>query len=105
MQTVHQRFPHLDHLLNAYMHQDWQIYGETLEDVVAAYAEDTSSDDIALLHAEIGEFLSNQNNLTEPAYCQLYPNSALPSGWGMSVRSWLSLVDDLATQRAPSFGL
>lgn len=105
MQAVHQRFSHLDHFLNAYMHQDWRIYGETLEDVVTAYVEDTSSDDIALLHAEISEFLSNPNDLTEPAYRQLYPNSALPSGWNMNVRSWLSLVDELATQRAPSFGL
>ncbi len=103
MQAVRRNFPHLDHFLNAYMHQDWQIYGETLENVVAIYVEDVSSDDVALLHDEISEFLSTQEDLSEPAYRQLYPNSVLPSGWGMTVQRWLEFVDELAVQRVPSF--
>ena len=71
MQIVHRNCPHLGHFLNAYMHQDWQIYGKTLESVVAAYIEDTPPDDIAMLHAEIDDLLNGHDELTEAAYHQL----------------------------------
>jgi hypothetical protein len=42
MSDMRQPLPHLDEFLNGYMHQDWRIFGDTLEDVVAVYASDTS---------------------------------------------------------------
>jgi hypothetical protein len=90
------RFPHLDRFLNAYMHQDWRLFGDTLEDVVQSYAIDSSSDDLNRLHSEIIEFLQSEGGNIELDYHRLYPNSVLPSGWDMTANEWLRYVASAA---------
>ena len=94
------RFPHLDHFLNAYMHQDWQLFGDTLEAVVGAYAADTYPEGADRLREEIDQFLRFEGVRLEADYPRLYPNSVLPSGWHMTAAEWLRWVARLAGNRA-----
>jgi CdiI immunity protein len=96
MSALRDKLPHLDHFLNAYMHQDWQIFGNTIEAVIAAYAEDTSAEEVYALRDEIAMLLEAEGDRIEPAYHSLYPNSVLPSGWGMTAQQWLRRVAELA---------
>jgi hypothetical protein len=90
------KFPHLDHFLNAYMHQDWKLFGDSLESVVRGYAVDTSPHDVRQLKAEIDQFIASEGDNIEPDFHRLYPNSVLPSGWGMTAEQWLREVAKLA---------
>jgi hypothetical protein len=100
MAALRDRLPHLDHFLDAYMHQDWRLFGDTLEAVVAAYAEDTSPGDVGALRSEIALLLAAFGNRVEPIYLALYPNGVLPSGWGMTVEQWLRRIAQLAASHS-----
>lgn len=93
------QFPHLDYFLNAYMHQDWRLFGDSLEKVLDAFVDDSSPDDLNSLRAEILEFLVLKGNRVEADYHALYPNSILPSGWGLSVEDWLQQIADAVEKR------
>jgi hypothetical protein len=97
----HLRFPHLDHFLNACMHQDWRMYGDDLTAVVATYAADTPPDGAERLQAEIEQFLRSEGSRVETDYYQLYPNSALPSAWDTTAADWLRLIARLAGNPVP----
>lgn len=95
MDASRSRFPHLDHFLNAYMHQDCRLFGDSIEDVVKAYSLDSpesSIENLDRLRSEIIEFINAEGNSIEPDYHKLYPNSVLPSGWGMTVEQRLRTV-------------
>ena len=94
-------FPHLDLFLNAYMHQDWRIFGETLEAVIAAYAEDTSPEEVAALRGEIARLIETEGDQLEVDWLRRYPNSVLPSGWDMTAQQWLRRISELATAHTP----
>jgi hypothetical protein len=93
-------FPHLDHFLNTYMHQDWDLFGPDLEGVIETYVKDTSSEDVAAMRDEITGFLASHRDREEPTYQRLFPNSVLPSGWQMTTREWLLHVAKLALDRS-----
>jgi hypothetical protein len=93
--------PCLDHFLNAYMHQDWTIFGDSLQDVVKTFADDSSPEDVRGLQADIGAFVRGEGSHLEADFRKLFPNSASPSGWGMSAEQWLNHVAGLAGAIAP----
>lgn len=108
MAALRDTLPRLDHFLDAYMHQDWRLFGDTLEAVVATYAEDTSAEDVSALREEIAMLLAAFGDRVEDVYHALYPNGVAPSGWGMTVEGWLRQVSQLtmdhsleADQKAP----
>jgi hypothetical protein len=94
-------FQHLDHFLNAYMHQDWDLFSESLSDVVHTYIAETSVGDAARLRSEIDEFISMHGLDLDAAFYRLFPNSALPSGWNMSVEQWLQQVSQITEAARP----
>jgi hypothetical protein len=85
----------MDHFLNAYMHQDWDLFGESLSTVVHTCIEQPSADDAAMLRSEIDEFIGMEKLDTEAAHYRSFPNCVLPSGWNMSVEQWLQQVSSL----------
>ena len=102
MSNPRQPLPHVDDFLNAYMHQDWRMYGDTLEDVVAVYAQDTSYDDLKALYDEINALLEFGGNWIDTHYRTIYPNSVLPQAWNMTPRQWLAHVANVAQELALS---
>lgn len=96
------RFPRLDHFLNAYMHQDWRLFGNSLEDVVREYASDSSASDVRSLQREIHFLLVSEGDRIEADYYRLFPNSVLPSAWHMTVADWLRYVAKLAGKYSPT---
>ncbi len=101
MDALLSKFPHLDHFLNAYMHQDWRLSGDSLHDVLLTYAKDTSPDDLMGLQSEIGDFIQQQGSEIEARYYTLFPNSAIPSGWDMKPDQWLNHVAQLTGEILP----
>lgn len=104
MSSTTTTFPQLDHFLNGYMHQDWSLFGNSLHDVVAAFADDTSEDDVKGLQANIDAFLLAEGSRLEADFPVLYPNSVTPAGWGMTAGQWLTHVAGLAASIAAPDG-
>jgi hypothetical protein len=101
METL-DRFPHLDQFLNGYMHQDWHLFGDSLQDVVLTYAQDTSPNDVINLQSEINEFIKLEGNKIEADYYRLFPNSVAPAGWDMKVDQWLHHVAGITARILPN---
>ncbi len=97
-------FPRLDHFLNGYMHQDWALFGDSLQTVVAAFADDTSADDVRGLQADIAAFMRAEGSRLEFDFPSMFPNSVTPSGWGMTAGQWLTHVAGLAAAIAAPDG-
>lgn len=95
-------FPHLTHFLDAYLHQDWDVDGETLEQVISAYVINSTPSDIVAFEHEIQQFLENDIEQTEVVYSSVYPNGVIPSAWDMTTAQWLRHIVALALERSPS---
>jgi hypothetical protein len=52
-----QQFPRLDNLMGGWFHQDFDIEGNTLEEIIGSYTAVTPAETQAQLVAEIREFL------------------------------------------------
>ena len=90
--------PALDHLMGAYLHQDYDLYGKTPMDAVEAFLNDEP--DLARpLAAEIDALLAS--GLTEQEVerrvfdlgCQVYPDKGY-AGY----RPWLAVIAERARE-------
>ncbi len=97
-------FPRLDHFLNGYMHQNWMFFGDSLQNVVAAFADDTSTDDVRGLQVDFDAFIRAEGNRQEADFPAIFPNSVTPYGWGMTAGQWLTHVAGLAASIAAPDG-
>lgn len=88
--------PCLDHFLNAYMHQDWTVFGDSLQDVVKTFADDSAPEDVRGLQADIDVLVATEGSQLEADFRVLFPNSVSPAGWGMTAEQWLHHVAGLA---------
>jgi hypothetical protein len=88
-------FPDLDHFMGAYMHQDWQLFGNTVEEVVARHVKVSDPDEAHGLKMDIKRFVSYKGNDLDREYERLFPGSVIPSAWDMSTREWLLWIERL----------
>jgi hypothetical protein len=101
-------FPYLDHFIGAYMHQDWQLFGNTVEEVVASFVKVSDADESHGLKMDIKRFVNYKGNDLDREYQRLFSGSVEPSSWDMSTREWLlwieRLVGEELRKRAPEGG-
>jgi hypothetical protein len=97
-------FPALRDFLG-YMSEDWDLFGDTLEAVVAYYVKGGSPEDARMVEADIKRFIDAKGNDLDQEYQRLFPDAAWPSGWNMTTRDWLLWIERLAGEerrkRAP----
>ncbi len=86
-------YPDLAHLLGAYLHQDFAIYGGTLADAVTAFAEDDAPKAASGARSDIARLLQDHAPDLERALRLLEPGHARPPG--MDARSYLHWLDGL----------
>ena len=77
------------------MHQDWKLFGSTLESVVQTYKNDVSEDEILHLQLDIKDIIADCGNNIETDFVIMFPNSVIPSGWDMTVEQWLLYICDI----------
>ena len=58
-------YPHLRAFLGSWLHQDFDLEGDTLEDVVKAYCRVARPDEKRTLRADINEFLQEQGDIED----------------------------------------
>lgn len=94
MRDYTNEFPHLDHLIGGYFHQDWRTDGDTSEDVVKLFCRMERREHRRGVVKDIEELL----NLTETEFQLLQALNAFGCAYQVdgSIREWLKGVGDIA---------
>ena len=90
-------YPYLDALIGGWFHQDFDIEGDTLEAMIAAFKKVRTPTDCAQTRADIARLLSRYDDKALPQeFVRLFQPDVTVEGWdGMSTRQWLTRIDAL----------
>jgi contact-dependent growth inhibition (CDI) system CdiI-like immunity protein len=89
-------YPFPDALIGGWFHQDFDIAGNTLEEVITSYKKVDAPEDLADARAEIERLLGrcDDQELTREVI-RLFEPGVDPEAWGMSTRQWLMRIHAL----------
>ncbi|GGH07014.1 contact-dependent growth inhibition system immunity protein [Silvibacterium dinghuense] len=91
-----EHYPHLDALLGGYFHQDFDLFGDTLAEILATYREDTSAEERAATRADIERFLGTygpEAQAVNEALERIFKPGVIIEGWdGLNATQWLEEV-------------
>jgi len=91
-------FPHLWTLMGGTFHQDFDINGNTLEEIVGSFKRETDPEVWALTRRDIERFLAERPNDKQMIedFEQMFVPQVITEGWGgMTTRQWLIRVSEL----------
>jgi len=88
-------YPELDQLLHIYFGQDFDLWGNTIEELVGCYKRDSPVKDHQILLEEIARFRQAHPQDLDAAFHSAYPNETNPAGWGHTTDSFLTEVERL----------
>jgi hypothetical protein len=93
-------YPRLDNFFGAYLNQDYQLSGETIEEVVDTYTQDTSAEYRKELSDEIARFCRAHSHDLDAALSASYGFHFDPALWDHSAASFFELVQRLLQREA-----
>lgn len=94
-------FPVLSNFMGSWFHQDFDIEGDTLEEIVAAFKSDSEQQLIDRLVADIEAFLETGDEGMEERFQEYFEPCIIPTGFRPSTREFLiSIRDELVSKAA-----
>jgi hypothetical protein len=94
-------YPELETLMGGWFHQDFDLNGDTLDEVIAAYKAATPAPQRRALVAEIQRFLTGATDV-ESEFEQTFHPDVLPTGFAPSTREFLSRIAALVGEDQPA---
>jgi hypothetical protein len=88
-------YPALDHLLHAYFGEDFDLSGNTVEEIVGCYKGESPLEHHRALREEIARFRQAHPNDLDDAFLGFYKNFFNPPLWNHTTDSFLTEVDRL----------
>ena len=95
-------YPEIDQLLHVYFGEDFDIWGNTIEELVGCYKRDSPIGDHQALLDEIASFRQAHPNDLDTAFLASYKNFFNPPLWGHTTDSFLTEVDRLLREPGPT---
>ncbi len=96
MDIYDDKYPNLASLLGGYFHQDFDIHGDTLEEIVGLYRKEGTQAEIDGLRKDIQKFLAAFDDAhIKSAFVRIFHPDIDSEGWGLSVREWLLKINEL----------
>lgn len=89
-----QQFPELASFMGGWFHQDFDIHGETLEEVVAAFKAESDAALVALLVADIDAFLATGDEGMEDRFQDFFRPDIIPTAFRPTTREFLQAIRD-----------
>ncbi len=87
-----QQFPELAAFMGGYFHQDFDINGDTLEEVVAAFIADSDAPLRRLLVHDIDGFLGTGEVGMEERFQEYFRPDIIPTGFRPTTREFLLAI-------------
>jgi hypothetical protein len=87
------RYPRMYEIFGAYLNQDFDIWGDTVEEIVSCYKEDSSHAHHKEMIDEINCFINEHPTDLDLAFERNYNNGFNPKLWGYITTA--SFLDDL----------
>jgi hypothetical protein len=91
-------YSQLETLIGGWFHQDFDINGETLEQIIAAYRAVTPVDQQRALATEIEQFLSGTDDV-ELEFQRRFKPDVSPTGFAPTTRRFLTTIASLLDGR------
>jgi hypothetical protein len=85
-------FPELASFMSGWFHQDFDIHGDTLEAVVAAFRAESGVEPVAPLVADIDAFLATGDDGMEERFQDWFRPDIIPSGFRPTTREFLEAI-------------
>ncbi|WP_322010975.1 contact-dependent growth inhibition system immunity protein [Paraburkholderia sp. J12] len=90
-------YPELNHFFGAYLNQDYDLAGETIEEIVECYKQGTPPDAHKRMLFEMEHFKSEYPDLDE-AFEETYGNDFSPELWGYTTASFFDELKRLLSE-------
>lgn len=87
-------YSYLDHLMGAYLNQDYDLSGETITEVVQCYIDSEGPEMSSGLATDCHKFLEETD--IEGKFRELYSSDFDPSLWGITAKEFLVNTRQLA---------
>lgn len=88
-------YPRLADLLGGWFHQDYDIEGETVAEVIGAFRAVTPADQQAALRTDISAFLTEHSETMEEDFETIFQPDVTPSALSGSTRAFLEEIQAL----------
>ena len=101
------KFPALAALMGGWFHQDYDIEGETLPEVIGAFTAETPEELVLKVNDDITSFLSERPDdaQLDQDFQRMFWPCVIPEGWEPGItnwRQWLTRVAELLTKTPQS---
>jgi hypothetical protein len=97
------QYPHLAALLDGYFHQDFDVNGSTLEEIIDKSRADSSPAEIDGTIQDIHRFIQafgDTDAHLAAAFERIFQPGVIVEGWeGMSTRQWLQRIANLYAEK------
>jgi hypothetical protein len=87
-------YPEIETLMGGWFHQDFDINGDTLDEIVAAYRAVTPLDQQRALAAEVGRYLAEESDVERDFEPRFHPDVS-PTGFAPTTREFLERIASL----------
>jgi hypothetical protein len=88
-------YPELNQLFGVYLNQDFDLWGESIQEIVACYKRDSPVADHKSMVKEIDKFRAMHPHDLDEAFDSLYGHEFLPEPWGYTTDSFLKELQRL----------
>jgi hypothetical protein len=86
-------YPALADLIGAWFHQDYDIEGETIPEIVGAFRAVTTPVERATVRADIARFIAEHPQDLDEAFESTFRPGVIPSAFSGSTRGFLDDID------------
>jgi hypothetical protein len=99
---MNHQYKHLASFLAGWFHQDFDLVGESIEEIVAAYKKSASLGSIMNVRSDIDRLLNRLGDSIEIEFDKLFVLEIEPTGFSPTVESFLrTIYQNLDTERQP----
>ncbi|MBB5419875.1 hypothetical protein QF000_003127 [Paraburkholderia atlantica] len=92
------RYPKMYQLFGAYLNEDFDIWGDTIPDIIACYKRDCPRESHLEMVHEINSFMSEHRDDLDSAFKNDYGRDFSPELWGYTTASFLDELKRLLSQ-------
>jgi CdiI immunity protein len=94
---MHADFAHLDNLIKAYFHQDYDLIADDIEGLMSDFVQTSPRAEREAVRSDIEQYLITHRDDLDQAFRSAYGFDVDPQLWGLSTEGFLTKLAGLVT--------